>query len=145
MTIHSKNQTTIDGLDELIDAFMKLPEESLVFLKNASNSAGDIVLNKSKQKAPVDTRNLQNSLKLVKAKKSSKYPYRVFSKVTLGKGSAYAVPVELGHKLVKNGNVVGAVNEKPFLRPAADESKNEVLSIVADAMNKALEQMGGRK
>ena len=55
------------------------------------------------------------------------------------------MPLELGHKLVKNGQVVGDVNEHPFLRPAADESKDDVVNAIADAMNKALEQMGGKK
>ena len=145
MTLYSKSQTTVEGLDELIKAFMDLGEEALPHLKKASDEAGQSVLNKAKQKAPVDTRNLQTKLKLAKARKSSKYPYRVFSKVTFGKGAAYAVPVELGHKLVMHGKTVGAVKERPFLRPAADESKAEVVSAIADGINKALEQMGGKK
>lgn len=135
----------IEGLDELMKAFKDLPEESLIYLKDAANTAGEVVLSKSKEKAPVDTRNLQSKLKLGKAKKSSKYPYRVFSKVTFGKGAAYAVPLELGHKLVTDGKTWGEVKERPFLRPAADESRDGVANILAEAMQKALEQMGGLK
>ena len=145
MTIYSKSQTTVEGLDELIKAFMDLGEESIPYLKDASNEAGQLVLNRTKQKVPVKTGNLRNKLKLGKSKKSSKYPYRVFSKVTVGKGAEYYVPLELGHKLVINGETVGAIEGRPFLRPAADESKEDVVRIVAGAMNKALEQMGGRK
>lgn len=145
MTIYSRSQTTIKGLDELIKAFKDLGEDALPYLKDAANEAGDHVLSKTKEKVPVDTGNLEIKLKLTKARKSNKYPYRVFSKVSFSKGAAYAVPLELGHKLVKNGNVVGAIKEKPFLRPAADESKDEVISSIAKGMNKALEQMGGLK
>lgn len=145
MAIHSGSQTTITGLDELIDAFMKLPEESVVYLKEASDEAGAIVLQKAKDKVPVLTGVTKVKLKLTKAKISSKSPYKIFSKVSAGKGAAAMGPLELGHKLVLNGKTVGVVKERPFLRPAADESKDDVVNSVAEAMNRALENMGGIK
>jgi hypothetical protein len=33
--------------------------------------------------------------------------------------------IEFGHRLVRNGQVLGWVNPKPFMRPAADETKSE--------------------
>ena len=143
MTIHSKNQTTVEGLDELIEAFQKLGDDALPYLMQGSNEAGSEVLRKAKIKVPVDTGNLKRKLKVIKAKKSAKYPYRVFSKVTFSRGAAYAVPLELGHKLVIDGQKVGVVKERPFLRPAADESKEDVVKAIADSMNKALGEMGG--
>jgi len=142
MTTYSKS---VDGLDELISAFMKLPDDALKYLQDAANDAGNVVLNKTKQNVPEGTGQLKSKLKLGKAKKSSKYPYRVFSKVTFPNSVAHGVPLELGHKLVKNGNTYGAVSERPFLRPAADESGDDVTQRIADAMNKALENMGGKR
>jgi HK97 gp10 family phage protein len=145
MAINSKTQTTVEGLDELIDAFMNLGNEAIPFLKTGADQASQVVLAKTKQKAPVDTGNLRDKLKVGKVKSSAKYPYKVFGKITTAKGASYMVPVELGHKLIINGKTVGAVKEQPFLRSAADESKDGVAKIMADAMSKALEQMGGKK
>lgn len=145
MAINSKSQTTVEGLDELISAFQKLGDEAMPYVMQGSNKAGGGVLQKAVVKAPVKSGNLKRKLKVVKAVKSAKYPYRVFSKVTFSRGAAYAVPLELGHNIVVNGKKVGVVKEHPFLRPAADESKEEVVSTIADAMNKALDQMGGIK
>lgn len=143
MAIHSKNQTTVEGLDELISAFQKLGEEAMPYVMQGSNEAGGEVLRKAVSKVPVDTGNLKRKLKVIKAKKSAKYPYRVFSSVTFSQGAAYAVPLELGHKLVIDGKKVGVVKERPFLRPAADESKEDVVKAIAASMNKALGEMGG--
>lgn len=145
MAIHSKNQTTVEGLDELISAFQKLGEQAMPYVIQGSNEAGSEVLSKAVSKVPVDTGNLKRKLKVIKAKKSAKTPYKVFSKVTFSKGAAYAVPLELGHNLVINGKKVGVVKERPFLRPAADESKEEVVKAIAASMNKALGEMGGMR
>jgi len=145
MTIYSKNQTTVEGLDELISAFQKLGDEAIPYILQGSNEAGSEVLKKAVCKAPVDSGNLKRRLKVIKAKKSTKYPYRVFSKVTFSREAAYAVPLELGHRIVVEGNKVGVSSERPFLRPAADESKETVVKAIADSMNKALGEMGGMK
>lgn len=147
MPIYSKSQTEVEGLDELIKAFMKLGEEALPKLKDASNEAGKEVLDKALSKVLVgDTANLKSSVSLGKARISSKYPYRVFSKVTYkAKKARYAANVELGHKIVINGNSVAIAKEKPFLRPAADESEASVIQKLSNAMGKALDEMGGLK
>jgi hypothetical protein len=41
---------SIEGLDELIEAFMKLPEESIKYLKAGADEAGNVVLAKTKEK-----------------------------------------------------------------------------------------------
>ncbi|SMC39410.1 hypothetical protein [Papillibacter cinnamivorans] len=135
----------IDGLDELIQACAQLPEDAMSYLKDGANAAGAIVLQKAKDKVPVLTGITKVKLKLTKAKKSSKTPYKIFSKVSAGKGAAAMGPLELGHNLVIHGHTVGAVKERPFLRPAADESKEEVADLMVKAMNRALESMGGVK
>lgn len=145
MSINSKSQTIVEGLDELIKAFMKLGDEAMPYVKDGANEAGAHVLSKAKAKVSVRTGNLKNRLKLSKAKISGKYPYRVSSKVTARKGAAYMVPLELGHRLVIKGKTAGAVKERPFLRPAADESKDEVVSVISRSLDKALKEMGGNR
>lgn len=145
MSMNSRSQTTVEGLDDLIKAFMSLPEEAVVFVKEASNSAGLGVLEKARSKAPIDKGLLKKNLKLKKAGKSKKNPYKISSSVSYSVAASHATRVELGHKLVRNGNVIGTVKEQPFMRPAADESKEDVLSAIAGAMNKALSEMGGLK
>ncbi len=108
-------------------------------MKAGADEAGNYVLEKVKSKAPIRTGNLAKKLKLSKAKKSAKYPYRVFSSVTTAKGAGYMVPLELGHKLVFMGQKTDfMVPEKPFLRPAADESKDAVVDIISKSLDKAL-------
>jgi HK97 gp10 family phage protein len=145
MAIYSKSQTTVEGLDELISAFQKLGDEAIPHLLNGSNEAGSEVLRKAKIKVPVDSGNLKRRLKMFKAKKSAKYPYLVFSKVTFTREVAYAVPLELGHRIIVNGKSVGVAKERPFLRPAADESKEDVVKTIAASINKALGEMGGMR
>lgn len=135
----------IEGLDELITAFMKLPDEAMEYLKDASNVSGNMILEKAKQKVPVKSSLLKSKLKLTKAKRSDNKPYSINARITVGKGAAYIVPLELGHKLVRSGNTVGKVEERPFLRPAADESKQAVATIMTSAMDKAINEMGGKK
>ena len=132
----------IDGLDELMEAFAKLGDDAMPYLKEAADKAGEVVLAKTKAKAPVLSGKLRDSLKLGKMT-LKKGKYTIYSRVTFSKGAAYGVPLELGHRLMRAGKQTGTVKEKPFMRPAADESKNEVVDIITAAMNKALDEMGG--
>ena len=137
----------IEGLDEIIKAFSKLGDDAIPRIEKASIDGAEKVLHKSKQKIEkhYKTGDAFHSLKVLKPTKSNKAKYIIFSKVTFGKQGAHIVPLELGHKLVRNGKQVGTVKERPILRPAADESKNEVIEIAVDAINKALDEMGGHK
>ena len=135
----------IDGLDELIRDFTKLGDNALPYLYDSATEATNYVLNKAREKVPVRTGVLKKSLTARKISKSKKYPYRVFGSVTFKPKGYYGVFVELGHKLKIQGNTVGTVKEKPFLRPAADESRSEVGRIIAKGLNKALEKFGGAK
>jgi HK97 gp10 family phage protein len=137
---------SIEGLDELIEAFMKLPEEALAYVREGSNSAAQAVCNKAKQLVPIDTGDTQKLLYVRKATASKKAKYKVLSIIAAKKGAAAIGPLELGHKLVYFGKPTDRhIEARPFLRPAADENKENVVSTIADSMNKALEQMGGLK
>ena len=145
MTIYSKSQTVIEGLDELIEAFTAVGEKAKPVIRKAVDVASIEVLAKVKSKAPVLTGTLKANLKMGKATVSKKYPFRVNGKVTFSSKGSHAVPVELGHRIVINGKQVGTVKEKPFMRPAADESEPYVIKTIVDAMNKALDEFGGVK
>lgn len=136
----------IIGLNELIKAFAALGDDAMPYLVDATNAAGEIILQRTKEKAPVGTGALRDSLKLKRATlKPGKYV--VTGQITFDKDVAYGVPVELGHGVrnKKGGPLLGAAKAHPFMRPAADESKQEVIDLITNAMNKALENMGGLK
>lgn len=136
--------TEIIGLKELMRAFIKLGDEAMPRLKQAADAAGAIVLAKTKAKVPVKTGKLHDSLTLKKMH-VKKGKYVNYSRVTFPSKVKYGIPLELGHKIVVKGRKVGTVKEKPYLRPAADESKEQVISIIVTAMNKALDEMGGKR
>lgn len=136
----------VEGLEELCRAFLAIGEEALPYLKEAADNGASITLAEAKEKAPADSGDLKAALKVGKARKSKKYPYRVFAKVTFSKKGAHGVPVELGHHLIYMGyDTKTDVKERPFLRPAADSSRDEVQDILINGMNKAIEQIGGEK
>lgn len=146
MAIYSKSQTTIEGLDELLHAFSALADDALVYVRDGSNSAAQIVCERAKQLAPVDTGKTKNLLYVRKATASKKAKYKVLSTIASKKGAAALAPLELGHRLFYFGKKTDMqVAPRPFLRPAADASKENVVSKIADSMNKALGEMGGMK
>jgi HK97 gp10 family phage protein len=149
--VMAKDYVEVEGLDELIRDLAKFGDAAMPALKQAQERAAQVVLAKAKAKAPVSETatgghapgTLRDSLKIVRANLKPG-TYVTFSKIAIGKGAAYGVPVELGHELrrVVGGRSFGHVAARPFLRPAADESKNEVINIMAEAMNRELERLG---
>ncbi|MCK9518046.1 MAG: hypothetical protein M0R74_03300 [Dehalococcoidia bacterium] len=142
----SYSNVKIEGLDELCEAFAKLGEDAIYKLSEPSVRAAKLVCARATSKIHDVTGALGLSLTVKNpGKQKNKKAYKIFASVTFGKGGAHGVPLELGHRLVVNGKKVGTVKERPFLRPAADESKEEVIGIMADAMNKVLDEMGGMR
>jgi HK97 gp10 family phage protein len=145
MAIYSKD---IVGLDELIKDLQGFGEKAIQLLKPAADEAGEIVLTKAKAKVNVSDEiakhaHLREVLKLVKSR-VKKGECKYSNKITFPKSAAYAVPLELGHRLVRNGKKIGTVKEKPFLRPAADESREKVENIFINAMDRALKELGDK-
>jgi len=136
----------IEGLEELIQAFQKLGEDAIFKLSEPSVKAAEIVLAKAKSKIHNVSGELYRGLKVKKpGKQKNKKAYRIFATVGFGKSAMHGVPLELGHKLVFFGKKTKEhIEEKPFLRPAADESKQEVGNIIAEAMNKILGEFGDK-
>jgi hypothetical protein len=138
----------IEGLEELLKAFTELPDEAVTYVEQASYPAAQTILNRARGYLTKynDTGALSSSLKANKPSKKRKYKYVIFSKVWFGKGGKHGVPLELGHRLWYFGKKTNKdVEARPFLRPAADESKGEVISQMIGAINKALDEMGGLK
>jgi HK97 gp10 family phage protein len=140
----------IEGLDKLIEDLLKFGDKAMPYLKAAAEEADQVVYNRVKanvKKFKNPTGQIEKSIKIRKAKISKKNPYLVTGDVHIDKGATtpegawYASQVELGHNLKRNGNWVGAVKERPFLRPAADASKEQVGDILVNAMNKAFEEL----
>ena len=132
----------VEGLDELIKDFAKLGADAVKQLKEPCNRGADMVLSKARSKINDRTGELSRALKTIPVKKS-KNPNLIFARVSFGKGGMHGVPLELGHRLWFMGHKTNTdVAEKPFLRPAADESKDEVRSIMANGMNRILDEWG---
>ena len=134
----------IEGLDELLRDLAEFTDDAMPALQDASSTAAGIVLARAQSLVPVRTGNLLFRLKRVK------HPLKrgdavTFSSVTFGKGAAYGVPLELGHRIVVRKKKYGKVEARPFLRPAADESRPLVEDILIAAMNRALDRLGGSK
>jgi len=148
---------SILGLDELLRDLADYADNAMPDMFDASERAANVVRDRAKAKAPVydyfkevtlgdGTKttvypgNLRKSIKTVKPR-ARKGVYVAICRVTFGKEAAYAVPVELGHRIKAHGQYTGhAVKERPFLRPAADESKNDVIDQMISTLNETLDK-----
>lgn len=140
----SKATFEIEGLEELLKAFAELGPNAIHKLSEPSVEGAELVAGRAKMKIIDQTGDLANSIKVYKPGKStSKKAYRIFAKVGFSKKGMHGVPLELGHKLYYFGHKTNRrVEQKPFLRPAADMSKDEVGNIMVSAMNKVLNEWG---
>lgn len=133
----------IEGLDELIKAFSELGDGHILKLRDATIEAATIVKDRAKTKINSKSGDLASSLKVTKPSKKSKSEFKIVAKVGFSKKAMHGVPLELGHRLYFMGHKTNSdVAPHPFLRPAADECKDETASLIADAMNKALKEWG---
>lgn len=133
----------IEGLEDLIKEFSKLGEDAFEKLKPYSTQAAEVVLNRARGKIHNRTGNLARSLKVTKPSKKNTQSGLVVAKIGFSKAGAYGVPLELGHRLWYFGKKTNKdVEPRPFLRPAADESKDETRDLIANGMNKILDEWG---
>lgn len=137
----ARNNFRIEGLDELIRDLRKFPDEAKVKLQPKVNKGGDILLNKTREKVPKNTGALAESLYV---KQNNRKKYFIGNTLTWGDDVRdYAAAVELGHGLKMYGQDTGVyIHEQPFLRPAADESADEVFKLLIDGMDEALSGLG---
>ena len=142
----TRNDFTIEGLDELISACTALPAEQQAKMQPIIDQTGDILHEESKKKVSQKfskAGTLRNSLFLKRQTKNGV----ITNVLTWGDDvRKYAAPLELGHGLVFMGRRTNKyVQPHPFLRPAADENKEKIFGMIIDGMNKTLDEMGGIK
>ena len=142
------NAISIQGLDALIIAFSRLPEEAVVKLTPTVQAAGGVVLGHAEHNALNlnGTGQLSRSLYFKMNKNKSKYV--ITGHISWGKDvSAYAAPLELGHLLrrTKGGYAYGSVAPRPWLRPAADTSRPLTNKMIEEKMGRILDEMGGQR
>lgn len=139
----------IKGLDQLANGLKSLPNKlARRVLNKAMKKGAQLLADVTKEKTPVDTGALRDSI-AVKLKKVS----NVETQAIMGShekekdGVYYAHMVEYGGKYVikargldkgkKKGRVIaaGSIKAQPFMRPAFDSSKDQVI----DAISKEIE------
>lgn len=121
-------KTYIEGLDEIEKLLTDMGDAAAGVLDKAAMEGAQIVLNDAKNKAPVDTGKLRDSLILKKSKvKNPKVRGEYY--VSKKSGAEHFAPVELG---------ISKMKAQPFLRPAVDENMGKVAKTINTEVLKAL-------
>ena len=121
-------KTYIEGLPEVEKLFSEMGDAAAEVLDKAAMDGAQIVLNDAKNKVPVDTGKLRDSLILKKSKvKNAKVRGEYY--VSKKSGAEHFAPVELGTSKMK---------AQPFLRPAVDENMGKVAKTINDTVLKAI-------
>lgn len=68
----------------------------------------------------------------------------VRSGVQRTRGAAHAMPVEFGHRVVRNGLVVGHAAAHPFIRPAFEAARWPAERVIDTALRRGIEMRWGR-
>ena len=128
--------TEIKGLEGLIKTLNSLPDKlENKIIRAAVRKGANVVRDKARQNVPKDTGNLQKSIITSGAKVSGKIAFRVSLKQRKTKNSKdpyYGRFVEFG---------TSKMPAKPFMRPALDESENEVLDVVVNDIKSKLSEV----
>jgi len=146
-------EVKIEGIRELNADLRRLPGQFREkALRTAIRRGSAVIQRKAKQKVPKRTGRLAESITTtvrfqnlfdVTAEIGPKSAFK-FLKVESLLGTMksvvatgwYAHFVEFGHVMKARGKVIGNIAAKPFLRPAVDESFEEVVSIVIQELDK---------
>jgi HK97 gp10 family phage protein len=137
----SRLKVDILGADEVALLFKNIDLISEETLDEAAYAGAEIVKRDAKARAPVDTGDLQNSIDILRKEKSKdpkkKAAYQIGPRYKSKKnpdGVNYGLLVEFGHT-TKSGKTVPA---KPYLRPAIDNNRGKVMSVVLQKFYDAL-------
>jgi HK97 gp10 family phage protein len=121
------------GTDEVELLFKNIDLISEQVLDEAAYAGAEIVKADAKSRAPVDTGDLKSAIDILKKEKSKnpikKAAYQIGPRYKSKKnpdGVNYGLLVEFGHKTA-SGNTVPA---HPYLRPAVDNNRGKVMSVV---------------
>lgn len=145
----------IEGWNELVRDLDNFGEDALQIMKPYTKRGASRIVDrariilaggKSGKSAKNKSGALSDALKVNEPKRSKKYKYVIFSSVWFEESGRHGVPVELGHKF--SGflkDVQGRVPEHPFLRPAADQHRQEYYSDAANGINDCVTTLLGGK
>ncbi|NTW70676.1 MAG: hypothetical protein HGA49_00325 [Eubacteriaceae bacterium] len=122
--------THIEGMEEVLKLLTDLGDAAEEVLDSAAKSGAEIVLASAKEKVPVDSGKLRDSLVLKRAKVKNAKVMGVYTISKTG-GLEYFAFVELGTSRMK---------ARPYLRPAVDEN----IKNVADKINEEVLRSLGR-
>jgi len=146
----SRNNFEVIGLEELAIALSNQESEIRAAAKIAMDKAGDLLLSATRKKLGAvtrrDTGKLSRSLRIKRDNSGSKNAV-LSNALTWGDDVRdYAAPLELGHDLTAWGRETGIpIEPRPFLRPAADENKDEIFDIIEKHVDEALKKFGDNK
>lgn len=134
----AKGYLRLNGTQDVRAALLALEEKVAKRIARAALKAGaEPMLHAARSKAPVDTGDLVESLKISTGTKKGKLVARVQTKEGDYKGKTfYGSFIEYGHYLGDKdlGNSRKWVEARPFLRPAFDENKERSAGIVVEAL-----------
>lgn len=136
-----RNRVTVkvDGLRELESALKQLPHDvRKKVTRRAMKEAMEPMFQAAVQNVPVgDTGNLANSVKL----RTSTRRGRIW-RAEVNANAPHANLVEFGHRIVTPGgrDTGEYASPNPFIRNAYDETNEQVLERLKNAMQKAIER-----
>lgn len=110
-------------------------------LLQAMMAGGEVVRREAIARAPQKEGTLRRNIVVRKSGR----PKRDRAAVSVGpnRKAAHGIPLELGHRLVRNGKVVGHVAPRPYLRPALDSKKGEATKAVGDELRLQIRKVAG--
>jgi HK97 gp10 family phage protein len=124
---------SIIGATEVIEMMKNMADEAEKIVDEAARKAATIVKEDATSKVKVVSGKLRDSIdiKPEKSKKKTKKTYRVYSKGVRQGGVRYAFAVEAG---------TSKMEAKPFLRPALDENKRNIINTVNETIGKGIDK-----
>lgn len=140
-----RGSVRISGLKELDEALGQLPKATgKAVLRRTAIRALAPVIAEAKRRVPVDEGDLRDSLKITT--KLSKRQQRLHNKaIAAGKATVqlFAGPAALPHAhLVEFGTA--NMSPQPYMRPAWDTKKDEVLELVRTELADEISKAAGR-
>jgi hypothetical protein len=127
----------LKGFDELKKALTRMGDMAIPKITAAVDKANALVMSRAQARAKG---NLKNCLELKKATVSNGV---ISGRLKIKSGFGYAVPYELGHRLYAWGRKTNTyIAARPFIRPAFDESREDIGRIADAAMDEILKEFG---
>ena len=121
-----KVRVRLEGMDKIQRTLKSMGDAAGDVLMKGAKAGGQIALQDARNKCPVDTGALKNSLKLVEDKET---PTKATVKVDYDKSLKYGTFVELGTATRK---------ANPFLRNAVDDNLQQINKVISETIANAI-------